>query len=225
MRTLADDLLVLLFDDLSGRPRIERTKLDYALAGAVLLQLALDARIDVDGPGRTAKVAVVDASPTGDDVLDDAVARLRGRLRRADKAVPALSRGLRGRLLARAEQRGSLRYERERVLGLFPRDRWPAADDRRRSQLTQRLRDVLVVGTTPDAEIAALVALLASVDAAPVVVGAEGRAERRAVRRRAALIGEGAWAAAAVRRAVEAVQAAVAASASAAVVATTVASM
>jgi hypothetical protein len=224
MTTLADDLLLLLLDDVSGRPRIEGTKLDYGLAGGVLMQLALASRIDAAGPARRATVAVVDAGPAEDEILDDALRRIGKQPRRADNLVAALSKGLRRRLLTRAEQRGQLRHERGRVLGVFPSDRWPAADDRRRRELTGRLREVLVVGRTPDADTAALVALLASVDAAHVVVGVLDRAERKAVRRRAREIGRGAWAADAVRRAVEAVQAAVAAGATAAVTATTVAS-
>ena len=144
----------------------------------------------------------------------------RERRGRADKLVPALAKGLRGRLLERAEQRGDLRRERR---ALRP-DRWPAADDGRRRALATRLHDVLVTGVTPDPRTAALVALLAAIDAAPAVVEAPDRATRKAVSRRARQIGEGAWAAESVRRAVKAAYDAVAAGTAAAVVATTVAS-
>jgi hypothetical protein len=57
-----------------------------------------------------------------------------------------------------------------------------------------------------------------------MVVGPLPRAERKAVKRRANEIAEGAWAADAVKKAVAAVQAAVAASAAGAAVAATTAS-
>jgi hypothetical protein len=138
--------------------------------------------------------------------------------------VPALSKGLRARLLARGVRDGRLRHEEDRLLGLFRRERWPAADRSPGRELAGRLRNVLVIGATTDPRTAALVAVLASIDVAHVVVGVHDRAGRRDVRRRAKEIGKGTWAADAVRRAVEAVQAAVAAGATAAVTAATVAS-
>ena len=42
------------------------------IAGAALMELALRNRVDAD----LERLIVVDASPTGDDILDDALARL-----------------------------------------------------------------------------------------------------------------------------------------------------
>lgn len=209
MTTLADDLLLVLIDPASGKPRVDGTKLDYGLAGALLLELVLAERVDVeDGKPSRAKVALVDGSALDDETLADAAARIAQKPRSAENLVPALAKGLRGRLLERAERRGDVRRER---LTLRP-DRWPAADDGRRRAVTTRLHDVLLAGVTPDPRTAALVAVLASIDAAPAAVDAPDRATRKAVSLRAKQIGEGAWAAASVRRAVQAAQAAIAAS-------------
>lgn len=221
MTILADDLLLVLLDPDSGKPRTDGTKLDYALAGALLLELALAERVDVVGPKPAkAQVVVVDDTPPDDDLLADTARRIAEKRRKADALVPVLAKGLRARLLERAEQRGDLRRER---LTLRP-DRWRPADDTRRRGLTARLRDVLVTGVTPDPRTAALVALLAAIDAAPAVVGAPDRAARKAVARRASEIAEGAWAAQSVRRAVKAASDAVVASTTAAVTATMIAS-
>jgi Golgi phosphoprotein 3 GPP34 len=219
--TLADDLLLVLLDPATGKPRTEGIKLDYGLAGALLLELALAMRIDVVGAKpRKAQVVVVNDAPIEDDVLAEAARRVGEKSRTADRLVPALGKGLRGRLLERAEQRGDVRRER---LVLRP-DRWPAADDARRRALVTRLHDVLLTGLTPDPRTAGLVALLAAIDAAPAAVDAPDRATRKAVSRRATQIGEGAWAAESVRRAVKAAYDAAAAGTAAAVAATTVAS-
>ena len=225
MQTIADDLLVLLLDDDSGRPRVDATRLDYALAGGVLLELAMDGRIDVlPGRPRKAPVVVVDPRPVDHEVLDDALRQIGDRRRPAPQLVPRLAKGLRRRLIARGERTGRLRAERTRILGLIPVTRWPAADRTRRSEVLQRLNEVLLGGAPPDPRTSAVVALLASIQAAHLVVGPLSRAERKAVKRRASEIGEGAWAADAVQRAVAAVQAAVAASTAGAVVAATSAS-
>jgi Golgi phosphoprotein 3 (GPP34) len=223
VQTIADDLLLLLLDDQTGKPRIDRTRLDYALAGAVLLELALDHRIDVlRGPHRRAAVVVgIDSHRIDDEILDEALLQAGERPRRADRLVPVVSKGLRRRLLARAQRNGHLRREHRRILGLLPVERWRAVDPTRAQELSRRLRSVLVDGAPPDLRGTALITLLASVDAASQVVGSLQPAEREAARSNARRIGQGAWAAEAVRRAVEAVQTAVAAGTVGAVVAGT----
>ncbi len=164
-------------------------------------------------------MVVVDATPPEDALLADALQRVGEKARRADALIPLLAKRLRDRVLERAEQRGDLRRER---LTLRP-DRWPAADPTRQAELRARLEGVLVTGLTPDPRTAALVAVLSGVDAAAVAVEAPDRAARKAVKRRAAEIGEGAWAADSVRRAVAAAAAAVTAT-TAAVAAAAIAS-
>src|SRR4051812_49147498 len=126
MNTLADDLLLALLDPVSGKPRLD-PRLDLGLAGALLLELALAERIDVVGPKPAkARVVVLDDTPPEDALLAGALARIARNPQTAERLVPALAKGLRERLLERAEQRGDLRRERLVVR----RDRWPAADDR-----------------------------------------------------------------------------------------------
>jgi Golgi phosphoprotein 3 (GPP34) len=71
---IAEDLLLLLYGDESGKPVLASTELDYALAGAVLLELAMLGRIDVAGTGetvRSGRLVVRDPSPTGSAILDE----------------------------------------------------------------------------------------------------------------------------------------------------------
>ncbi len=223
--TLAEDLLLLLLDDATGRPTADSASLDYALAGALLLELALAGRIDVVPAGaRRATVVVRDGDPVADDVLADVLRRVGERSRRPEQLVPALSKGLRRRLLARLAERGLVRREARRVLAVIRYDVWPATGHGVEAALRGRLRDVLVAGATPDPRTAALVALLSSINAAHRVVGELDRGSRAAVRARARAIAEDAWAAQAVQRAVRAVQAAVASGATAAVTAAIVSS-
>lgn len=223
VQLIAEDVLVLLLDAGTGRPRTEATRLDFALAGALLVELSLDGRIDVRDGGRRAPVVVLDGRRTEDALLDEALQLMGQRSRRADQLVPALSKGLRSRLIDRLEDRGRVRRERRRLLGLFPVQRVYPVETRRDRELVQRLRDVLLAGVAPDPRTSVVVALLASIDAAWRVTGASDRRTRTAVRRRAKDIAQGQWAAEGVRRAVQAVEAAVAASTTAAVTATTIA--
>lgn len=207
---IAEDLLLLLYDDESGKPIAGSTELDYGLAGAVLLELTMLGRIDVAEKGEDTKagrLVVRDPSPTGDPVLDARFAIV------ADKAgskpanvIGKLSKGLRDTLLDQLAGRGILQAEKGKVLGLFPTTRWPAADARHETEVRAALDSVLRVGTQPDQRTAALIALLHAVNAVPKVV--THAADKKALKRRAKEIAESAWAADAVRKAVQAVQAA-----------------
>lgn len=214
MTLLAEDLLLLLLDDETGARTLDGSRTDLVLGGALLLELALQGRVELtrDGPWYAREtVSVADPAPLADPLLDEARATVAERTRGSQDLVSRLGKGLRARLLERLEERGIVERREDRVLGLFPRTRWPAADTQHEDAVRARLHDVLVVGLSPDERTAALTALLLAVDKAHTVLpGLDGRA-RRAVKARAKAVAEGAWAADAVRSAVAAMQAAVAA--------------
>ena len=222
MALIAEDLLLLLHD-VSGKKTTDATRLDYALGGAVLLELAMAGRVDVTektGWLGGQRVVVTDQTPMGDTVLDGALAHLTtGKARNAQSAVPALSKRLRKTLLGRLAERGVLRQDSDHVLGIFSRERWPANDTAHEAQLRARLHDVLVVGLTSDPRTSALVSLLSAIDQAHKVVDVTDRKAVKGVKTQARTIAAGDWASEGVRKAVQAAQSAV----TAAVVAASVA--
>jgi hypothetical protein len=121
---LADELLLLAYDD-SGSAVVSQYALDLGLGGAVMLELALAERFDV----RDGKIVVVDPGPVGDPVLDDALHRVATdkKARGPRDWVRKLSENLRERLLGDLVGVGVLAREKDRVLGIFPRTRYPAA--------------------------------------------------------------------------------------------------
>lgn len=75
---IAEDLLLLLTDDRTGRLAGSGTEVDVALGGALLVELTMEGRVEVTEDGgmlRRNRVTVRDAAPTGDEVLDEALAR------------------------------------------------------------------------------------------------------------------------------------------------------
>jgi hypothetical protein len=219
---LAEDLLLLLLDDSTGKPVTDGTRIDHALAGAVLLELALSRRVDIaeanQAEVKKGRLVYLDPSPTGESVLDDALASLADKHgKKPENTLGPLGKGLRTRLLDNLAVRGILRRDEGRILGIFPTTRWPADDSRHEHALRAKLHDVLVVGLTPDDRTGALISLLSAIDCLPKVVDAPNR---RALKRRGKEVAEGAWAAEAVRRAVAAVNAAATAAITAATVST-----
>jgi Golgi phosphoprotein 3 GPP34 len=216
---IAEDLLLLLLDDEKGT--IQTAYPQTALGGGVLIELALTGAVEVEersGIWRSTKVRPVAEQVPEDEVLRAAYDLVAEKERGAQDLVERLGRGLQKQLAQRLADREILERHEGRVLGLFPRTRWPAADTTHEQEVRRALTAALVQGVTPDERTGALIALLHAIDKAHKVVDHDGMPARE-VKRRARAISEGAWAAKAVRDAINASVAAVAAATTAATVA------
>ncbi len=220
---IAEDLLLLLTDDASGKPVVAPQSLTFALAGAVLVELALAGRVAVTDDGRWGsgtRVAVADSTPLGDPLLDDALGRIvaKGQPHGAQALLGTLGKGLADTLRQRLAQRGILHAEEGRVFGIFPTRVWPAADARHEAQVRSALWDVVVVGRQPTDREVTLVSLLHAVDQVPKQFAADGMSARQ-LRERAKALSAGNLGGDAVRRAIAAANAAVMAAVTASTVA------
>lgn len=158
MTTIAEEVLLLAYSEAEGRQLIGSSELDAALGGAILAELAINDRIDLAGK----QVTVRDATPLGDEELDAALARIAGepRERKPEWWVQKFhSAKLRKRLLSRLAERGVLREEQHKILGIFPSTRYPERDPSIEQGIRERVQSVLS-GTDPDERIAVLVAVL-----------------------------------------------------------------
>ena len=152
MTTIAEEVLLLAYSEAEGRQLIGSSELDAALGGAILAELAINDRIDLAGK----QVTVRDATPLGDEELDAALARIAGepRERKPEWWVQKFhSAKLRKRLLSRLAERGVLREEQHKILGIFPSTRYPERDPSIEQGIRERVQSVLS-GTDPDERIA-----------------------------------------------------------------------
>ncbi|MGZ4391871.1 MAG: GOLPH3/VPS74 family protein [Gaiellaceae bacterium] len=211
---IAEDLLLLLTDDQTGRLIASSNQVDVALGGALLLELTLTHRVDVTGESeaiRKGQLVVMDESATSDALLDEALAMLGTKQGKKPKdVVTALGKGLRDRLHARLVDRGLLREASGKILGIFPTHRWPANDAAHEDSVRALLTDALRIGATDDLRVAALVSLLHALKAVekvidPVTVGVT----KNEMKANAERIAEGNWASEAVRKAIDEAMAAV----------------
>lgn len=221
---IAEDFLLLLTEDRTGRTQAPGDQLEMALGGATLIDLALLNKIGLTGAGdegKPGRVIVRDHTPTGDAVLDHALEIASAHEgKRPATLIRPLSRHLRRTLYERLAQRGVVRAEEGKVLGVFPTHRWPAQDAAHEAQVRRLVTQVLVQQTTPDDRTAALIALSHALRCEHKVVDDGGLdVSRRQLRARAGQIATGDWAAAAVRTAVNEMIAAVAAGTAASVAA------
>ncbi|GAA4677519.1 GOLPH3/VPS74 family protein [Nocardioides nanhaiensis] len=208
---LAEDLLLLLLDDEKGTPP-SGVQLPAPLGGALLAELAMAGEVEVEPAAsrwRRSTVAVTDGAHE-DPQLAQALAVVAEKPRSAQDLVTRLGKNLPDTLRERLAERGLLERREGKVLGLFPRTTWPAADVEHERQVRERLTAVLVQGLTPDPRTAALAGLLAAVDQAHKVVE-RGDVPAKQVKKRAKALGEGSegeWATKAVRDAIAATTAA-----------------
>ncbi len=207
---IAEDLLLLLLDDSSGK--LSGTSyLETGIGGAVLVELALGGYVEIVEGSRLwarAKVVPTGTAPPSDPFLREALELVATKQRTAQDLVDRLGKNRRDVLIGRLRDRGILEETDDRVLGLIPRRRWPTVDGTHEEELRHRLADVLLRGAQPEDRTAALVAVLSALDLVHKVVDREGLSARQ-VKRRAKEIAQGDWAAKAVRDSIAAAQAAV----------------
>jgi hypothetical protein len=217
---IAEEYLLLALDDNTGKPRIGGDRLEPALGGALIAELALLERIGVTpkeaGWNKRGRVTITNLKPTDDPELDAALQRLAANEGKKVKDVLSsfaskkvrLSYGVRDRLLERLAAAGMLVRTEGTVLGFIPRTTWPAGDREPEDHVRRRLQGALVGGEIPAERTVALIALLQVTGLLPKVVGTE---DKKALRARAKQLTEGDWAAKAVKDAIEEAAAAAAA--------------
>lgn len=154
---LAEELLLLAYDDQTGKATGSRIGLDLGMAAAVMIDLALAGRVAyVEG-----YLKVIDPSPVGESIADAVLAKAA-----ADEPhTPAqwlqrLRHGLRGRVLADLVARGVIQDVDETQMGVIHVHRYPTTDPAYEAEIRQRLADALITGAVPDERTAALATLL-----------------------------------------------------------------
>ena len=157
----SEEIMLLLLDDKGGKfADVPVLSLEYALAGAVLMDLALAFRIDTD-PER---LFVIDPAPVEDDLLDPTLAHIvqstetRGARYWIEQTTPRAGE-IRERSLARLVERGILRREDDRFLWVFQMRRYPIVDDRTVREVKLRIMGVLFSDDIPDARDIVIISL------------------------------------------------------------------
>ena len=218
MLSLAEELLLLALDDETGKLAGSGSRLDCALAGAVLCDLVLCERVAIVGDRVALRADGLTGEPANDRVLV-AIAR-REKPRAPEDWVRRLARDVRKDVIERLQERGLVRAERRRILGVLPAARYPESDPGAEDAARARIRSVLVDGADAEPRTAALIAIALAAGIGRTLVADRPWKE---IEPRARAIAAGDWAGAAVGRAIASVKAAVAAATVAATSAASVA--
>ena len=151
MLRFAEEIILLLLNDDDGRfARVQNISLDYALAGGILMDLALENRIDTD----LDNLILIDPTPTGDDLLDSTLAEIEQEgghdARFWVERTAVRSDAVREAVLERLIDRGILERQDDRFLWVFKSRRYPAIDGEAQREVKLRIMGVLFSDEIPD---------------------------------------------------------------------------
>jgi Golgi phosphoprotein 3 len=162
MLGFAEEILLLQLDDTHGRfIDLPLSAADVVLAGAALMELALDNRVDSD----LEHLILVDRKPTGDDILDDVLERLGQAgaglsVAAALELITANAEKYQQSALKRLVAKGILREDDGRFLWVFHTRRYPVVDDREQREVKARLRQILLTDEIPEPRDVVLICLI-----------------------------------------------------------------
>ena len=151
MLRFAEEFMLLLLNDEDGRfANVPSWSVNYALAGSVLMDLALENRIDTD----LENLILLDATPTGDSLLDPTLAEIeRGDARDARFWVERTANRayeIREESLSRLVAGGILERRDDRFLWVFRSRRYPAVQGEAEREVKLRIMGVLFSEDIPD---------------------------------------------------------------------------
>ena len=144
-------MLLLLHDENGRFERVPDWSLGYALGGGVLMDLALENRIDTD----LDSLILVDDTPLGDSLLDPTLADIAAAEDRRDarfwvERTAGRADEIREEALARLVKSGILEEQEDRFLWVFRSRRYPVVDGRAEREVKLRIMEVLFSDEIPD---------------------------------------------------------------------------
>ena len=151
MLSFVEEIILLLLRDEDGRfVRVPSWSFDYAIAGGVLMDIAMDNRIDTD----LQTLILLDDTPTGNQLLDPTLADIAAGEQKDARfwveRTAERSQVIREQALNRLVERGILEREDDRFLWVFRSRRYPAIDGKAEREVKLRIMAVLFSDEIPD---------------------------------------------------------------------------
>jgi len=159
--TLADEIIVLMLRDDTGAIKPARAaSANIAIAGGLLMELALLGRIDTD----LTSLFIVDPNPVGDELLDHVLREIAAKPVKRSSVWWINQFGVRGgdlsrTVLGRLVEAGILREEDRQFLWVLSRRAYPKNSGREEREAKARLMSVIFDDVVPTARDTLLLSL------------------------------------------------------------------
>ena len=149
LRFAEEIVLLLLNDEDGGFVHVPEWSLKYALAGGVLMDLALENRIDTD----LEKLVLLDSTPVGDSLLDPTLGEIEAGAERDARfwveRTGNRAHAIREEALSRLVSQGILEPRDDRFLWVFRSRRYPAIDGQAEREVKLRIMGALFSDEIP----------------------------------------------------------------------------
>ena len=150
LRFVEEIILLLLRDDDGRFVHVPSWSLDYAVAGGVLMDLAMEYRIDTD----LENLMLLDATPVGDSLLDPTLAEIQAgeqnNTRYWVEHTAERAYTIREEALSRLVAHGILERQEDRFMWVFRSRRYPIIDGKAEREVKLRIMGVLFSDEIPD---------------------------------------------------------------------------
>lgn len=217
MQYLSQDLILLALNPQTGKTRFSwYAALDYGLVGSLLLDLVLQGKLEIDNDNRVIGAIIAlrnsagTAGNTGNEFSDQCLSEVlaSSRPRTARFWVTRWRRrylGIQTIVLQSLVDLGVLERQEQRILGLFPTQRYFLTDESIQREIVQQVRAAVLEGIGLDSRMAALISLMQASHLTDAMFRPEERSEARS---RIKAIAEGELVGKAVSKAIFTIQAA-----------------
>ena len=151
MLRIVEEIVLLLLRDEDGRfISVPNWSIDYAIAGGVLMDLAMENRIDTD----LENLILIDATPLNDSLLDPTLVEIeageKNNTRYWVEQAAQNAYAIREEALSRLVAQGILERTEDRFLWVFRSRRYPMIDGKAQREVKSRIMGVLFSEEIPD---------------------------------------------------------------------------
>lgn len=177
MLSFAEELILIALDDEKGKTiSMPTMSLEYGLAGALLMELALNNKIDTD----LTHLMLIDSTPTGDVLLD----KILGIIGKSDaqkdakywiKEIVANIENIKEILIEKLVEKRVLKIEEHKILWFFHTRRYPVINNKEEKEVKKRIREIILNDLIPDPKDVVIVCLIDACDLVGEVFSKEER--------------------------------------------------
>ena len=171
---LIDQLTLLALDDERGTFVADSTAYSYAIAGAIIMELALEERIDLSGE----KVVVKDKSKTGDKIIDTyfetiSESEKERKVKSWVERIGSKANKIKLATIDKLIDDRILEKREDKILWVFSYNKYPTQNPRLENHLRNRLYDIIVNSHRPELKEIMLLNLIQSCSLGKEVFGKE----------------------------------------------------
>jgi len=162
MLSFAEEIFLFALDDREGSIKpLPVSALEYALPGALLMELAFLDKIDID----LKCLQAVNSEPTGNALLDNVLRQIEMKGESQPTSYwlsffAGQAKQIQERVLAQLIAKGILKTEDKKILWVFKTRRYPMIDNHEIKEVTARLRELILSDEIPNPREAVLVSLV-----------------------------------------------------------------